>query len=163
MIGKVSFRIIDDGDKKYLQDLYADSREWEFAYSIWKPEEKTKFLNSQFELQSVSYQMSYLTAVHRIIQLDGVDIGRLILNRADDHMHIIDFTVHSQYQGRGIGSDILSALQNEAQGGKVPITLNVIENNPALNLYLRKGFKKTGMNGHHIEMKWSPDLGPRHI
>jgi len=94
---------------------------------------------------------------------EKVDIGRLIIDRTNDHMLIVDFTIHSDYQNRGIGSDILASLKNEAHGGKVPISLHVRQNSPAINLYLRSGFKKTGVNGHHFAMKWEPDLRPREI
>jgi len=163
MRGRIEFRIIKDEDKAFLQALYADSRAWEFELTVWTDEEKDRFLKQQFEAQDRSYKMNNLGAVHRIIQLNGVDIGRLIIDRTDRLMRIIDFTIHSDYQRRGIGADILASLKNEAQGGKVPITLHVRQGNPALNLYLRHGFKKTGVNGHHFAMKWEPDLRPREI
>lgn len=163
MRGRIDFRVITDDDKPYLQALYADSRAWEFELTVWSDAEKDRFLKSQFEAQSLSYATNFLGAVHRIIQLDTVDIGRLIIDRTNDHMLIVDFTIHSDYQNRGIGSDILASLKNEAHGGKVPISLHVRQNSPAINLYLRSGFKKTGVNGHHFAMKWEPDLRPREI
>lgn len=156
----INFRIITDQDKLFLEGLYANSRAWEFQHVIMSDMEKKRFLKWQFEAQTKSYEMSFLSATHRIIHLENIDIGRLIVNRRDDALHIIDLSILSAYQGRGIGGDILMALKNEAEGGKVPVELSVIQTNPALDLYLRHGFIKTGINGQHTEMKWTANSEP---
>ena len=162
-MGIVEFRIIEDADKIFLQSLYADSREWEFMHTAMSPSERQAFLKRQYDAQDKAYKTSYLKAVHRIIVLDGEDVGRLIINRLNDLMHIIDFTIHSKFTGKGIGSDILMALKNEAQGGKVPIELSVKVNNPAIRLYERQGFKAMSQEGVYQKMRWFPDFSTRHI
>ncbi len=161
--GTIEFRVIHNEDQGFLFRVYASTREWEFESTSWTEAEKQDFLKRQFTAQDQAYKTTYLGAVHRIIQLDGEDIGRLYLDRQDDCMRIIDFTLLPDYRGRGIGTDILRSLLNEAQGGKVPVRLYVVQNSPALNLYLRHGFRKTGVNGHRFAMEWQPDLGPREI
>jgi len=163
MLGNITFRIIHDSDVLFLKKIYADSRAWEFELTQWSDKDRDDFISRQFNLQDSYYKSTFIGAIHRIIQLDGIDIGRLIVNRHDDLMHIIDITISSLYQGRGIASDILKSLLNEAQGGKVPVQLSVEKGNPAINLYLRLGFQKTDISGHHITMKWKPFLGHREI
>ncbi len=158
---KIEFRVIQNNDEEFLYRVYASTRAWEFKLTTWTKEEKHEFLKRQFKTQDEAYKSTYLGAVYRIIQLDGEDIGRLYLDRRDDHMLIIDFTLLPEYRGRGIGTDILRSLLNEAQGGKVPVRLHVEQNSPALSLYLRHGFRKTGAYGHHFAMEWQPDLRPR--
>ena len=160
---KIAFRVIHDADRDFLFSLFAAAREWEFEHTVWKDEEKAAFLKRQFDIRTQAYQMTYLRAVHRIITLDDKDIGQLILDRPDDHMLIIDFVIAPEFQGKGIGSDILKTLINEVHGGKVPIRLHVEKNNPALKLYLRHGFKVTGEEGHHHKLTWTPDLRPVEI
>lgn len=161
--GQVTFRVIEDSDRDLLLALYAGTREWEFQQTLWAEAEKQDFLKRQFEAQCLSYQMSFPGAVHRIIVLDGTDIGRLIVDRQDDCLRIIDLTIASEWQGRGIGTDILRSLINEAHGGKVPVRLSVERNSPAIALYLRHGFKATGETPSHFAMEWRPDTGPRVI
>lgn len=162
-LGKINFRVIHDSDRQFLIELYGNTRAWEFENSIWSNEERDVFIKRQFELQDQSYKANYIGAIHRIIQLDDMDIGRLIVNRSNDIMHIIDLSILSAYQGRGIGTDILKSLINEAQGGKVPVTLSVEQNNPALHLYNRLGFQQVGVTGHHLSLKWEPYRGAREI
>ena len=161
--GQVTFRIIADEDKAFLRDVYADSRAWELAHTTWSEKEFREFLDKQFDLQTIGYQQSFIGAIHRIIQLDGVDIGRLIVLRTDELLRIIDLSIMTDYRGRGIGADILKSLINEAVGGKVPVKLSVERGNPAINLYKRLDFKPVAMNANHIEMIWQPDLRPREI
>ncbi len=162
-MGIVEFRIIENADTTFLQTLYADSRDWEFVHSSMSKPERQAFLKRQYNAQDKAYKTSYLKAVHRIVVLDSEDIGRLIVSRHDDLMHIIDLTIHSKFTGRGIGSDILMALKTEAQSGKVPIELNVKVNNPASRLYERQGFEVMSHEGVYQRMRWFPDIIVRQI
>ena len=152
----VEFRIIETNDKPFLKALYRSTRELELSYTTMTEAEKDRFITQQFNAQSQAYALNYLCAVHRIIRLGGNDIGRLIVNRADDHMRVIDLSLLPEYRGRGIGSDILRALQHEAQGGKVPIHLMAIINSPVVRLYQKLGFKITGQETTRYSMSWHP-------
>lgn len=155
--GKITFRIIGNDDQAFLLDLYKSTRAEEMANAILSKGDKDHFLEGQFRMQSEAYALNYIGAVHRIIQLDGVDVGRLIVLRADDVMRIIDLSLLPHIRGRGIGTDILRSLLNEAMGGKVPVRLAVEVNNPAIHLYLRHGFTPIETRGHHYEMEWRPE------
>ena len=156
--GKVTFRIIENSDDEFLFQLYASTRAEEMDAVIgWSEGDKEHLLRGQFHAQSHYYALGYIGAIHRIIQLDGVDIGRLIVNRADDHMRIIDLSLLPDYRGRGIGTDILRSLMNEAHGGKVPVRLAAIIGSPAARLYLRHGFLPVERRGYHVELEWKYD------
>ena len=164
--GKIEFRPISDADttdRDFLRALYASTRDWERQQTIWSDADWADFIAGQFDAQDRHYKMTYLGAAFRIIQLDGVDIGRLYVDRQDDCLRIIEFTLAPAYRGRGIGTDILRALMNEAYGGKVPVRLSVEKNNPALSLYLRHGFQVTGDLRSRVDMAWHPETGPREV
>lgn len=159
----VAFRPITDADRDFLLSLYMETRLWEFEHTDWSDDNIRDFLTGQFNLQSQSYQMSFLGASFRIIQVDGVDVGRLYVDRRDTHLHIIEFTITPQWRGRGLGTDILRALMNEAHGGKVPVRLSVLKDSRAIGLYVRHGFRVTEDKGGYYAMEWMPDTGPREI
>lgn len=161
--GQIGFRLIRDTDRDFLFDLYAETREWEFRLTRWSPEDKRDFLERQFTLREQGYRMQFPGAVFRILQLDGEDIGRLTVDRQDDCLRIIDLTIAAPWRGRGIGTDLLRSLINEAHGGKVPVRLSVERNNPAMALYTRHGFVVTGEMGTHLALEWRPPSGPRWI
>ena len=154
--GKVTFRIIENDDQEFLFQLYAGTRAEEMSYALMSEGDKDHFLRGQFAMQSESYHLNYIGAVHRIIQLDDVDIGRLIVLRTDRLMRIIDLSIHPHWQGRGIGTDILRSLLNEAHGDKVPVRLSTVIGGRAQRLYARHGFRVIETAGHHHEMEWAP-------
>lgn len=161
--GAISFRVIHDADEAFLRRVHASTREWEFRWTLWSEADKADFLARQFDLQDLHYKRTYPKATFRIVVLDGVDIGRLYLDRQDDCLRILEFGLLTEYRGRGIGTDILRSLLNEAHGGKVPARLSVERVSPALRLYLRHGFRLVGWHGHHLALEWTPDLRPREI
>jgi RimJ/RimL family protein N-acetyltransferase len=161
--GRVSFRPIHDNDHDFLLGLYTSTREWERQAVTWTDVAWQEFVAAQFKLQDQSYRMNFLGASFSVIEMDGVAIGRLYAHRQDACLRIIEFTIAPAWRGRGIGTDILRALMNEAHGGKVPVRLSVEANNPALALYQRHGFKVVEDTGRRLEMKWMPATGPREI
>ena len=161
--GKVSFRPTQDADRDFLMALYASTREWERAQSNWTDESWANFIKGQFEAQDKHYRMTFLGAAFHIIQMDGVDIGRLYVDRQDDCLRLIEFTLAPEWRNRGIGTDLLRALLNEAHGGKVPMRLSVGKNNPAVSLYQRHGFQLLQDLHNRFELEWRPHTGPKEI
>lgn len=157
-LGLVTFRVINQSDDGFLRRLYASTRAQELKHSGWPEIQKQTFLDSQYMFQKRAYHLNFLGAVHRIIQLGGVDIGRLIVNETDDELRIIDFSLLPEYRGKGIGTDILRSLINKAEGGKVPVRLMAVKNSPAINLYLRHGFKKTGVSENRYTLERPVDM-----
>ncbi|EPX82285.1 GNAT family N-acetyltransferase [Salipiger mucosus] len=160
---QIAFRVIHDTDRAFLRQVYAATREWEFTLTVWPEDEKRDFLQRQFEAQDLHYARAFPGAVRRIITLDGTDIGRLYIDRRDEVLHIIELSLLPAWQRRGIGTDILRSLLNEAHGGKVPVRLKVERTSPALRLYQRHGFRQTGSEGHHLSLEWRPDTRPREL
>jgi GNAT superfamily N-acetyltransferase len=161
--GRIAFRVIHDADTAFLRRVYASTRDWEFRLTTWTEAEKEEFLARQFDLQDLHFQRAFPGAVRRIVTLEGMDVGRLYLERQDACLRVIEFALLPHVRGRGIGTDILRSLMNEAHGGKVPMRLNVERTNPAQRLYLRNGFKVTGQAGHHLALEWWPQMGPKEI
>jgi GNAT superfamily N-acetyltransferase len=161
--GEISFRTIQDVDGGFLRSVHAASRDREFRLTLWSEADKADFLARQFDLQQLHYHRTYPKAIFRIIVLDGVDIGRLYVDRQDDCLRLLEIGLLAAYRGRGIGTDILRSLLNEAHGGKVPVRLHAELQSPALRLYLRHGFRPVARRGHHLELEWTPDLRPREI
>ncbi|KNG93141.1 hypothetical protein ATO11_13460 [Pseudaestuariivita atlantica] len=159
----MTVRPVTDADDAFLFALYAESRAQEMAQTGWSAEATRDFLKSQFALQKRGYATSYPGATYTILQVDGIDGGRLTVDRQSDCLRLIDLLIASEWQGRGLGTDILRALMHEAQGGKVPLRLSVAKGNPVQQLYARLGFRVTGDIGQYWAMEWMPDLGPREV
>jgi len=82
----------------------------------------------------------------RVIEYAAVPIGTVRVDRDDDAAGIYGFAVLPEFQGRGIGRQVLSALARELPAeGTRNVSLEVsTSNDAALRLYLSCGFDVIG-------------------
>jgi len=77
----------------------------------------------------------------QIIELGGVQIGIYVVERAPDHVQLLQIFILPDYQRRGIGSRLIERLLAEARAASLPLRLRVLRVNPAFALYRRMGFQ----------------------
>lgn len=88
----------------------------------------------------------------RIIILDGNQIGVLATHITDNgDLFINEINLLKEYQGKGIGTKILSDILNNNLDRR--IILQVFKDNPAINLYKRLGFKIYNETETHYQME----------
>jgi ribosomal protein S18 acetylase RimI-like enzyme len=90
----------------------------------------------------------------QIIMIDDNPIGLWKTYRDDDHLHLSQIQILPEYQGRGIGTQLISGLQEDSKRIGLPITLHVYRSNPAVRLYLRRGFHISTENREMLTMIW---------
>ncbi|WP_248930528.1 GNAT family N-acetyltransferase [Paenibacillus hamazuiensis] len=147
-------------DDPFMYALYCDTRSGEVSMFGWAEEQAESFMSMQFELQRQSYKLQYPEAVYHIILNQGEKIGRIITAEREQTIILVDISLLSAYRSRGIGTHLLTSLQQHAgQLGKA-IGLHVIFNNPAQRLYRRLGFAVVEEKFPYIAMEWSPSDPP---
>ena len=144
-------------DEPFLCDVYAGTRQDELACLDWTEDQKAEFLKMQFAAQHTYYHDQYAAAQFQIILADDEPVGRLYVDRRDDEIRIVDIALLPDYRGAGIGTRLLKDLLAEARAAGKPVGIHVERYNPALRLYERLGFERTGDNGVYYLMTWSPD------
>lgn len=154
----ISFRPINENDLPFLFQVYADTRQDEFKNIGWIPEQIDSFLRMQFNLQHKQYLENYQQATFEIILWNEIQIGRLYVNRTNDDIRIIDIALLSQYRHQGIGSRIIMNLITESEEKKIPLSLHVEQNNPAMGLYEKLGFVKIKSVSIYYFMKRNPTV-----
>jgi len=150
----VALRPVQPEDDAFLYRVYASTRADEMAITSWTAAQQGAFLQMQFHAQRQYYLEQYPTAEYHIIQHNGVDIGRLIVNRADDELLLMDIALLLEYRNGGIGTALIQDLMAEAAQAGKPMRLQVEFFNRALHLYERLGFSKTRDTGVYLEMEW---------
>ncbi|SDP33603.1 GNAT family N-acetyltransferase [Phyllobacterium sp. OV277] len=148
-------------DLPFLRRLYHSFRKDELAHIPWPQEHKDAFLNQQFDLQHRYYIAAFPQTDFLIIEKDGTPIGRLYIQMAAHNWHIIDIGFLPEWRNRGMGSAMLSSIQDAAIAGNAGgIVLHVDQNNRrARGLYEALGFKAADTSDTHIRMEW---LSPQH-
>jgi ribosomal protein S18 acetylase RimI-like enzyme len=153
----VTLRFVQAGDEDFLQRVYASTRIDEMALVDWSAEQKEAFLHMQLQAQTAHYRAYYPNAQYQIIQREAsIPIGRLIVDRSNDSMLIVDIALLPEYRNAGIGTTIIQQLMTEAASTNLPIILRVEFFNPAIKLYSRLGFVKTREINIYHEMIWKP-------
>ena len=119
------------------------------------PEQKASFVAQQFAAQTAHYAQHYAGMSADVIVIDHVPVGRLLVDRRDDAILIVDISLLPEHRGRGAGSILLREVLDEAVAGK-RVVIHVERFNRALRLYERLGFRAVGDHGVYLRMEWEP-------
>lgn len=88
-----------------------------------------------------------------IISVERNDVGWLQVAELPAEIRLQKFYVAPQYQGSGIGSEVLGNLLVTWRATGKKIVLRVLVNNPARRLYERLGFYVTLEDGFLLRMR----------
>jgi ribosomal protein S18 acetylase RimI-like enzyme len=89
----------------------------------------------------------------RIIIYDGADVGWVQSSIQDNALYLEQIFIDAAFQRRGIGTEIIRGLIDQAAQAGLPVTLGVVKTNPARNLYQRLGFLITHENDRKFYMR----------
>lgn len=152
----ISLRPANPQDREFLFQVYASTRSEEMAMVDWEDARKEEFLRMQFNAQDAYYREHYLGAAYWVIQVDGINAGRLYLHRQPNDLRIMDITLLPDQRGKGVGSAILLGLLAEGDQSGIPVTIHVERFNPALRLYERLGFQLAEDKGVYLFLRRNP-------
>jgi GNAT superfamily N-acetyltransferase len=62
--------------------------------------------------------------------------------------------VKPEKQGRGLGTLMITAVQQQARQAGLPVRLSVLRVNPALEFYLTKNFAAIGEDKNTVKLEW---------
>lgn len=148
---RVTLRPATADDEAFLFQLYASTRD-EFRLLDWDEQQKQALMKMQYDARRFQYDESYPQAEASIILAGELPIGRLLVNESDREITLVDIALMPEHRNLGIGAELIQQLLNRAASAKKPVRLHVLKSNPALNLYERLGFLRTGDQSMYFEM-----------
>lgn len=154
---KITLRPVRPSDDELLRELYHSTREEELAQVPWTTQQKQAFVEMQWQAQKKHYAAEHPEAVHVIICLEGIPVGRLYMDRSGDELHILDITLLPEHRNRGTGTYLLGQIMAEARNAGKPVTVFVETFNPSLRFFQRLGFSTAEQKGFHFLMKWTAE------
>ncbi|GEA07808.1 hypothetical protein KUL42_25690 [Alteromonas sp. KUL42] len=95
------------------------------------------------------YHCSYL------VHFNNTLIGTLKYQSTELEVEIMQVQIHPDHQNKGYGRTIIQQVISSAQSKVVSLT--VLKENPALQLYLRLGFKIVGEDMYEYHMQFKPE------
>lgn len=156
MTDNITFRPETSDDESFLYRLFVSTREQEMRMVPWPDEQKVAFLRMQFDAQTLHYHKNYSGAEYSIILCNGTPAGRLYLHQQPRDLRIMDIVLAPEYRGSGIGTRLLREILDRAAAAGHSVSIHVEQENPALRLYERLGFRSIGTNGVYFLMECQP-------
>lgn len=151
---EIAFQSVIGLDDDFLIELFIETRAPEFASLGWSDDQLRGFLGMQYQMQAQSYKMQHPNADHLVIVSDE-RIGRLIVDRSDIQISIVDISLLRSVQNREIGTSIIGRLMEGAEAEDLALTLQVsAANQDARRLYDRLGFLPVRQHEMYTEMEW---------
>ena len=95
-------------------------------------------------------------AAFQILLSDDVPCGYYKEEDFPDRIIPHELVLLPGFQGKGIGTKILSEVIDRAASRNVPVKIRALRENRALNLYRKLGFQDVGSDDTHIELEFVP-------
>ena len=152
----VTLRPVTADDEAFLFQLYSSTRQEELDAWGWGSAERKLFLEQQYSAQKQSYLAAFPSADHQIIVDGDQPIGRLMVDRAEHELRLLDIALLPQLRNSGIGTRLITELLAEATAVGKSLRLQVLKVNPAARLYDRLGFVVVGDDGLYMQMEAPP-------
>ena len=143
---KVSLRPAVDADFEACRRTY-------FAETAWINER----LQLKREDQEATFRNLWKPTQVCVIQADGVDVGWLQTVVSKDEEFLGQIFVDARFQNRGIGTEVLRRIIEEASRRALSVRLAVVKFNPSRRLYERLGFRVTHEDERKVYMTRAPD------
>ena len=113
------------------------------------------------QAQRAAHARAFNRGRWQIITAGQADIGMLDVEYRPGEIYISRIEIHPDYQGRGIGTLLISALADEAKRKGQDLVLDVLAvNHRAQALYQRLGMKEVARHGDN-NIKITMRLAPR--
>jgi ribosomal protein S18 acetylase RimI-like enzyme len=152
--GSIHLRPEQPDDEPFLFGLYASTRAEELALTGWDEPTRQQFLAMQFRAQRAGYGEMFPNAQFDIVLENETPVGRIIVNPTQEEIRLVDIVIAQSQRDRGVGTELLRRLLQQAAAANKPLRLQVMKGNRAGQLYRRLGFTKTSESVSHEQFEW---------
>lgn len=145
-------------DRGLLEALFADLRAAELSLL---PDESIRdaFVRQQVDARERGWRDAWPEADRLVVVVADEAVGRLLVDVADDRVHVVDVALLPGHRGRGIGTAVLDVVLSQADARGMPCELSVDCGSPAKRLYDRLGFVEIGCDELRHRMRRTPTSG----
>ncbi|NAX42863.1 MULTISPECIES: GNAT family N-acetyltransferase [unclassified Vibrio] len=137
----------------------ASDSDYQFAFDLKKVAEMdgiTAIFGWDEELQQVLHRQEWHSGLPTIICADGQPIGTYLLQSKHETLYFSRFFILPDFQNRGVGSQVLQLVVNQANLTQYPCKLCYLQGSPVGALYQRFGFTHYQMDDEFSHMHFIP-------
>ena len=142
----VKLRAAAPSDREFVESTYFTTQRWIIEKLFgWRGDdfERAKFVECYNQRNS------------NIIVLNQEDVGWLAVERSPSGIELGHIYIVPTKQRRGIGTELIRGLIDEATQIAMPLRLSTAKINPAVHLYERLGFRVTREDEYKCYMEFS--------
>lgn len=151
----ISLRQAQHSDEEFLFDLFASSRP-DLTNPSFDEVIGKHLLSMQFQARSLEYEKTYPSAENLIIQHEDRQVGRLLTDSAESIITLVDICLLPSMRRRGIGTQLVRALQRTGKHQSAKILLTVAKDNlAAIRCYEKLNFAAVSSDHFYWFMEWS--------
>jgi GNAT superfamily N-acetyltransferase len=144
-----SLRPATEDDLAFARRVYFETQRWIIEqYFGWDEARENEKFRQQFD-----------PAETRIITSDGGDIGWLQTRATPKTIEVLGMYITELFQNRGLGSNLLAGLMNEAKTDGKAVLLSTHKTDPSKELYKRLGFRMVSEEERKVYMRWDAASG----
>jgi ribosomal protein S18 acetylase RimI-like enzyme len=154
MLQSIALRPALPDDEAFLLEVYTSNRGDDLAALDWPNDRIRDFLATQYAAQQLFFKTDYPQANELIILRESDRIGRIIVERGEHELRIVDIALLPPHCNAGVGTYVIKELLAEAGRLRRVLRLQVMRSNPAVGLFERLGLVRTGETGSHYQMEW---------
>jgi GNAT superfamily N-acetyltransferase len=141
-------------DTAFLCAVYRSVREPELLAMGWPEAQIEAFCEMQHRLRTAGYGQ-YLPPVETFLLLwQNTPVGMLAVCRDPERWVLVSIELLPAARSKGIGTETIARLQQEARAAGVGLRLQASSGSPALRLYERCGFACVASDGAVQRMEW---------
>jgi GNAT superfamily N-acetyltransferase len=149
---QVSTRLRGPDDEEFLCALYASTRP-ELAVLGWPEMALSAFIRMQFSAQDRYYSQSFPAARYGVVCVNGEPAGRLIVNRSQTEIAIVDIALLPAVRHQGVGRALVAGILGEADADGLRVRLHALRGSAACRFWERAGFVARGGDGPYLAME----------
>jgi ribosomal protein S18 acetylase RimI-like enzyme len=136
-------RRASEGDRHFLYRLHVETMR-DVIESTWGWDE---------EWQRADFEKRFEESPYFVVEADEIAVGAVCVERRPDCFYILEMQLLPEYQGRGLGTDVVRSIIRDAASERLPVGLSVVPaNTRARHLYERLGFEITNVDPPFIRM-----------
>jgi len=130
--------------------------EWSSAYDLTRENMAIYYAASDRTWDTSTFRDSWPMTENFTLELAGMPVGFLRLAQMGETLWVRDIQIARAAQGQGVGSFAISLAERIArERGAVELRLRVFDSNPAVRLYLRRGFRRAAHDGSFLTLEKS--------
>lgn len=127
--------IAEESDRDFIWSAYSSAYQKvvERQFGVWEG-----------RLQKSAFDEKWHQGGFEIIALNGNCVGAVWVTNEGDFFQLRDIFLAPEYQGQGIGTQVVREELEKARAANMPVRLRVLKQSRAIALYERLGFTRCG-------------------